>query len=309
MKSILLFRLGGLGDLLVALPSANLLRRAFPGAALNLVGRRIYGELLLESRVVDAVFSADDSAWSPFLGGAESVPGGARPGLAGYDLVVGLFQQAGTAPFFGGRRESSPAIRAVRFESASGLSVSRYFFDRTAEFVRGVGAEIAPFETCALLPFPADAVPRRRSRSAVIHPGSGSPRKCWPLERFLSVMNVLQSAGWTGVLVTGEAEERMEADLRNTVFPPGWRWIARPPLAELSRLLRLCAAYLGNDSGVTHLAASCGADVVAIFRKEFVQSWSPFGRTLVLNEDDVNKIPERDVLAALTRRPARSLGP
>jgi len=299
MKSILLFRLGGLGDLLVALPSANLLRRAFPGAALNLVSRRAYGELFRESRVVDAVFSADDSAWSPFLGGAESVPGGARPGLAGYDLVVGLFQQAGTAPFFAGRRESCPAIRAVRFEPASGLSVSRFFFDRSAEIVRAFGAEAAPFETCARWPLPTGAAPARRSDVAVIHPGSGSAKKRWPLERFLSVMSVLQSDGRTGVLVTGEAEEGMEADLRKAIFPPGWRWAARPPLAELSRLLGSCGVYLGNDSGVTHLAAACGAKVVALFRKEFIAAWSPFGTTLVLSADEVEDISLEEVLTAL----------
>jgi len=118
-------------------------------------------------------------------------------------------------------------------------------------------------------------------------------------------MNALQSAGWTGVLATGEAEERMEAELQNTVFLPGWRWVARPPLAELTRLLRSCAIYLGNDSGVTHLAAACGADVVALFRKEFVSAWSPFGRSRVLSADDPDGIPARDVSAALTRRSAR----
>jgi len=301
MKSMLLFRLGGLGDLLAVLPSANLLRRAFPGAALHLVGRRAYGELFRESGVVDAVFSADDAIWMPFFGGAERFPGAARARIAGYDFVLGLFHQAGAETIFAGAGEPAPPIRLLRYDAASGLSVSRYFFDRTAALALALTAEIASFETCARWPLPAGAAPVRRSGLAVIHPGSGSAKKRWPLERFLAVMRALQRGGRTGVLVTGEAEEGMEADLRKAIFPPGWRWVARPPLAELSRLLRSCAVYLGNDSGVTHLAAACGADVIALFRTKFVSAWSPFGKTLVLSADEVGDISLEEVLASLPR--------
>ena len=74
MKSILLFRLGGLGDLLVALPSFNLLRCAFPGARLDLVGRKDYGELLRDAGVFDAVFSADNAEWAPLFDATQAVP-------------------------------------------------------------------------------------------------------------------------------------------------------------------------------------------------------------------------------------------
>jgi ADP-heptose:LPS heptosyltransferase len=318
MKSILLFRLGGLGDLLVALPSFNLLRRAFPGARLDLVGRKDYGELLRDAGVIDGVISADDTVWAPLFDETRPMPESIRARLAGYNLVLGWFQKKGTVPLFSTKMEPSPlssgsSSRAFIYDPDSRLTVGRFFFDRTAELVFAIGASAAPFEACWPLPFPANRPAEGRSprdvlpSAVVIHPGSGSPKKCWPIERFLAVMNALQGDGRSGVLVTGEAEERMEAGLRGIAFPAGWRWLRRPGLFELAGLLRSGALYLGNDSGVTHLAAACGAKVVALFRKDLETAWSPFGRAVVLSAGEAAGISVADVLAALSRRLSRSL--
>jgi ADP-heptose:LPS heptosyltransferase len=362
MKSILLFRLGGLGDLLVALPSFNLLRRAFPGARLDLVGRKDYGELLRDAGVIDAMVSADNAVWAPLFDEKRPIPESLRARLSGYDLVLGWFlQKTGTPPFLRrksdvspssmGKMEppplsSGPSSRAFIYDPDSRLTVGRFFFDRTAELVSAIGTSAAPFDACWPLPFPADwpaegrsprdvlpstaagapgiargsisavlargykprasGEPKARPLTVIIHPGSGSPKKCWPIERFLAVMNALRDDGRSGVLVTGEAEERMEAGLRGIAFPAGWRWLRRPGLFELAGLLRSGALYLGNDSGVTHLAAACGAEVIALFRKEFEAAWSPFGRAVVLSAGEAAGISVADVLAALSRRLPRS---
>jgi heptosyltransferase-3 len=327
MKSILLFRLGGLGDLLVALPSFNLLRRAFPGVWLHLVGRSDYGELLRDAGVIDGVFSADDTVWAPLFDETRPVPESLRARLADYDLVLGWFlQKTGThhflrrksdvSPSSMGKMEPSPlslgpSSRAFIYDPDSRLTVGRFFFDRTAEFISGLGVSSAPFEACWPLSLSANRPAEGRSSrdvlpsAVVIHPGSGSPKKCWPIERFLAVMNALQDDGRSGALVTGEAEERMEAGLRGVAFSAGWRWLRRPGLFELAGLLRSGALYLGNDSGVTHLAAACGAEVVALFRKDFEAAWSPFGRAVVLSAGEAAGISVADVLAALSRRLSR----
>ena len=313
MKSILLFRLGGLGDLLVALPSFNLLRRAFPGVRLDLVGRSDYGELLRDAGVIEAVLSADNVVWAPLFDETQPVPESLRARFLDYDVVLGWFQQkTGTHHFLRRKSDVSPSslppLRSFVHEAASRLTVGRFFFDRTAEFIHELGASSAPFEACWPLPLSANQPADGRSSQGVfssrivIHPGGGSAKKCWPLERFLAVMNALQKDGRNGILVTGEAEKRMEADLRRIAFPPGWRWLRRPALLDLAGRLRSGVLYLGNDSGVTHLAAACGAEVVAIFKKDLETAWSPFGRAVVLSADEVEGISVEDVLAALPRR-------
>lgn len=280
MTSLLAVRLGGLGDLLVVLPSLNLLRRAFPGGRIVLRARPEYGTLLRDRAVVDEVRSVDAPQ-----GNAET-----------FDLRIGWFQKRSSVPDAVGRY--------FVFDPAAGLSVSRFFFDQTAAFVRasGVRAVVPDFDGCARLP---GAGPSLRTGPAVIHPGSGGRRKCWPLERFLALAADLARSGFAGRFVVGEADAEIAAGLRRGLLPPGWTILDSPPLADLAALLESAPVYVGNDSGVTHLAAACGAPVVAIFRSEFAAAWRPFGRTTVLAAEEVESIP----LEAAIEAAAASCGP
>jgi len=309
MIRILLLKLGGLGDLLVVLPSIMLLRKSFPGARIDLVGRKVCGELLRERGVVDAVFSADDAAWLPIFDPGLEHRNDFSERLAGYDLIFGWFLknpgarskledvQGESAPdSLRFRASILPDFHRVIFEPGANLSISRYFFEKTAEFVSKNGRPGPRFEECAALP---KARVRRREKFAVIHPGSGSEKKCWPLDRYLDVISFLGRTGYTGTITTGEAEERLEPELRAAHFPEGWSWNPRSSLSILADIFDAAAIYVGNDSGVTHLAAACGAEVIAIFRKEYEVTWRPFGRTRVLSAESVNDIPAERVMTAV----------
>jgi hypothetical protein len=115
--------------------------------------------------------------------------------------------------------------------------------------------------------------------ATVLHVGAGSPKKCWPLENFISL-------GWQlsrerpdepVLFVLGPAEiERLEppliAELRKT-FPV----LESPPLETLAGVLADCRAYVGNDSGVSHLAAAVGAPCVAMFGPTNPAHFRPLG--------------------------------
>jgi ADP-heptose:LPS heptosyltransferase len=311
LTRILLLKLGGLGDLLVALPSIMLLRKSFPGARIELVGRKTYGELLRERGVVDAVFSADDAVWLPIFAPGSDPRRDFSERLAGYDLILGWFlehpgarskleniqgETTSDSQYF--RAPGLPPFQRIVFDPGANLSISQYFFEKTVEFVRKKGRPVYPFEACAVLP---NARVRRREKFAVIHPGSGSEKKCWPLDRFLDVFSFLSQAGYAGTIVTGEAEERLEPKLRAARFPEGWNWNPRPPFLALADILDSATIYVGNDSGVTHLAAACGAAVIAIFRQEHEVLWRPFGLTRVMSAEFVSDIPAARVVTAIEK--------
>ena len=50
-----------------------------------------------------------------------------------------------------------------------------------------------------------------------------------------------------------------------------------PDLFELGKLLSQARIYVGNDSGVTHLAAAVGTPVMAFFRTTDPRVWAPRG--------------------------------
>jgi ADP-heptose:LPS heptosyltransferase len=272
MTSLQVIRLGGLGDLLVVLPSLNLLRRAFPGRRLALRCRPSSGALLRDRGVVDEVVSADAAERSP---GAD-------------DLRIGWYQTTTSVPAVPGR--------FYVFDTSAGTTVSRFFFDRTAGLVRESGFTEEPdFAACARLPAARLA---SRSGPAILHPGSGSVRKRWPLDRFIALAEALARRGFGGLFVTGEADAGIAAGIREAGLPPGWLHLDSPPLAALASALESAPLYVGNDSGVTHLAAACGAPVVALFRTEFASHWRPAGRTILLASDEVDGIPLESALQA-----------
>lgn len=117
-----------------------------------------------------------------------------------------------------------------------------------------------------------DAVARTRAlpkRFLAVHPGSGSPSKNWPLDRFLGAARRLAGeAPW--LLVAGPAEDALEA--------PSGSIVAREwPLRVLGAALARAGLFLGNDGGVSHLAAAAGAPTLALFGPTDPALWAPVG--------------------------------
>jgi ADP-heptose:LPS heptosyltransferase len=107
-----------------------------------------------------------------------------------------------------------------------------------------------------------------------IQPGSGSHRKNWPLDRFFDAAGRI-GAGQPWLLVLGPAEEDVAA-------PPGARLARGLPLRTLGAVLARAGLFLGNDSGVTHLAAACGTKTLALYGPTDPEQWAPVGPVVPL---------------------------
>jgi hypothetical protein len=353
----ILFRIGGLGDVVVALPSISVARRSLPGFSLALVGRAEYGGLLKHSGVVDEVMSFEDARLAMVFSGTSDASSGATneagPGaelLKEYSLALGWLNRRGDWPADDWwAQQGIGRTLFTSYESGAGMPMSRFFFDRTRDFLKtsgmrthvaggGSGARVvgtpaairevpagavvvsafdsaAPntdklFDECARLALPGDLRKKalhdlclrelgKKERRLVVHPGSGGRGKRWPLANFIEVIRVVASIGLEGVLVTGEAEADLEAALEELTLPAGWARASRVPAETLAGLLAESTHYLGNDSGPTHLAAACGASVIALFREDNLPIWRPFGRTRVVAGPSAAGIPVGAVMAAL----------
>ncbi len=126
----------------------------------------------------------------------------------------------------------------------------------------------------------ADHVDGNRPLVAM-HPGAGqfAPARKWSPTRFAALADALIEDGVQVVLVGG-AEE---APLRQTVlgamqYAAAIRDLGgRTSLGELGAVLQRCTLFVGNDSGVAHLAGSVGIPVVALFGPTDVHAWGPYG--------------------------------
>lgn len=116
-----------------------------------------------------------------------------------------------------------------------------------------------------------------------IHPFSGSPRKNWPLARFEELCASLNvPVAWCA---------GPEDELDNAVRIEN--------LWDLARWLAGARAYVGNDSGITHLAAAAGTPVVAIFGPTDPAVWGPRGERVRIVSGELDEIGVDQVLRSL----------
>jgi ADP-heptose:LPS heptosyltransferase len=131
----------------------------------------------------------------------------------------------------------------------------------------------------------------------VLHPGSGSVEKNWPAERFAALAEALACQHGASVVVTfGPADEAARAAFAGTSA----HLLDSPPLLELAALLRRAALYVGNDSGISHLAGLRGTPTLALFGPTDPALWRPLGRAVVvIRRQPLEGLGLGEVLAAV----------
>jgi heptosyltransferase-3 len=148
-----------------------------------------------------------------------------------------------------------------------------------------------PFEFFPALPPPPGQprihVPEQPRTRILVHPFSGSPVKDWPLDR------------WDALASRVGAEFAIGRD-RQPLFED---------LYQLACWLASANLYVGNDSGITHLAAAVGTPVVALFGPTDPAVWAPRGaQVVIIKKDRLEEITVDDVTAAVERCLAGSTG-
>jgi heptosyltransferase III len=258
----LIIRPGGIGDCILSLPAIEFLRAE-------------YTEVWVRPAVVPLIRFAQARAIAStgidWLGlpGVEP-PAGLLADLRSFDSIVSWYGA--------NRGEFRQRVRdlGLPFQFFDALPDSGANIHAADFFLRQAGGRgpAVPRLDCG---------PVERGDFAVIHPFSGSARKNWPPERFRELAARL---------------------------PIPVRWCAGPDealdgavrfdnLYELAKWLARARVYIGNDSGVTHLAAAAGAPAVAIFGPTDPAVWAPRGeRVGVVRAGSLEEIGVDNVLEA-----------
>lgn len=127
--------------------------------------------------------------------------------------------------------------------------------------------------------FRADAIRANNHAQdeVLIHPGSGGLRKCWPLEKFETLAQRLQSTDQKVQFMIGPAElDRFGESMRSRLskITPV---IFEEDVCVAAEHISHASAYIGNDAGMTHVAAFLGIPTVAIFVTTDPAVWRPLG--------------------------------
>jgi ADP-heptose:LPS heptosyltransferase len=299
--SIVVLRAGALGDTILTLPAIHALRRHVPYRPIVAVGRPDYWSVA--GPLVDRIISADDPALAPLFG---STPLTVLPSpIADAGLLV-LWRSGATAPRIPGLRTIvAPPLPPPGVHAAAHLLSS----------LAPLGLDLSPSPAppgglLALSPdeLAAGAALLARAdlhRPILLHPGAGAAWKRWPAERYAAQATALRAGGQPVALIAGPADDDTIAALLARIDLPV---IARLPLRALAAVLAHATLAIGNDSGVTHLAAAAGTPTIALFGPTDPASWAPLGDVRILrrcttvptHQGEIRVCPDDNCMHALT---------
>ena len=271
IRRIVVFRPGAIGDTLLSFPALSALRQRFPVARIFVIGNRPALALGQAAGLCDAsdAFGAD---WVADLFG--DVPTDALRGhLADSNLgVVWMHDRAAAI-------DLARAVRSAGVEMVLPL-VS---FPET-----GRRQHLSDFLVDSLAPLgivpPAPSVALSSSEgetstppTLVLHPGAGAQRKRWPAERFAALADRFVDNGWSVALTSGPADEAAVSAVCRQLRRASPRVLAGLSLSQLAEVIARARLFVGNDSGITHLAAMLGVPTVALFGPFDPVYWAPRG--------------------------------
>ena len=255
MRKILVLRGGALGDFIVTLPAVAALRRRWPDARIELAGNATAGQLARSRGLLDAVHSQHEARWGALYAHA-TLPGEFAAWLTEFDLILNFWPdpEAELSRRF-------PLRAGQRFITAAALPQRSPAAAHYCAPLRELGVEVDDF--CFQLTSP------HATELIAVHPGSGSPSKNWPAEKWRALIAMLPGPV---CVILGEAE----ADRwRDFPLPSTAELAVKQPLEALVEKLAACRLFLGHDSGISHLAAACGVPSLLLFGPTEPAIWAP----------------------------------
>jgi heptosyltransferase III len=280
---ILVLHPGGLGDIILSLPAIALIRRQFPSARLTIAGNvdhltpivRGYAERVLSLSALPIHRLYTDENLRP----EEMIF------WRSYDRVIS-WTGSGSATFERRMREIQPeaCIGAWKPSQDDARHVSRLFAD-TLGLAIPLGKALEPVRISVDSKMRAEG--RRwlaahswseKEHLIAIHPGAGSKTKRWPFSRFIELTRHLAVQEKRKVLVIeGPAEPGLARHIVQTVSMPGVFSSEAAPLDFLAAVLEACHFFVGNDSGLAHLAAALNVPCIVLFGPTAPGHWAPLG--------------------------------
>lgn len=299
---ILVYRIGAIGDTVIALPAIWDLRRRFPGAELGLlyntdqVGNTTDARALLQPTGLFRDFipyrttcgNGLSRLWRS-LGRSLRIMLAVRAG--GYQALAYLaptkrtrwqrrrdrwfFAACGIRIFWGIEAptitDHDPSATAELLHEATALRRQLGFLSGPPCIDMRITAEERQAARRLL-----DGIPVGR-RLVAIAPGSAMPAKQWPIERFSAVCTALATRHPIQVLVIGGPADRPLGEQLSAALPGACSNLCgRAPPRLTVALLSLADVFIGNDSGNIHLASCSGVPCVGIYSaRNYRGRWYP----------------------------------
>jgi len=269
---LLIIHQGALGDFVVTFPILKALRTTIP--RIDGICRSSFGRLAVDLGVLDTSYPLEAARFASLY--TDRTDTEVVTLMSTYHSIL-LFSFSELLEMSVKKINGLQVYRILPWPAVSQKNHITEFLARQVRNCNLLDKEARRRFSQALFHLKGDANRKRRAGArAIICPGAGSVKKRWPLERFMMVAAELKKRGLQPSIILGPAEVDLEATLHH--IPQSQPQVAKTrTFQELITVLESAVIYIGNDSGVSHLAAFLSVPTLVIFGPSDPDRWRPFG--------------------------------
>jgi heptosyltransferase-2 len=272
---ILVARGGALGDFILTLPVLAALRKRFPKSEIQVLGYPATAALAVASGYADDVKAVESPKFVGFFAAYGSWPEETAAWFAGFETTVSYLHDP--QKIF---QNNVARCTAGQFIAAPHLPDETLGVHAAEQLLR-------PLEVLGI----KKANPRPRlhlppvqpEKRLAVHPGSGSEKKNWPEAKWAEL---LKSLDCQLLLIGGEAEGDRCARLAAQLPPERVTIAQNLPLLALAFKMQDCSAFIGHDSGITHLAAALDLPGLVLWGPSDLTTWRPQSTKMKISRDE-----------------------
>jgi ADP-heptose:LPS heptosyltransferase len=297
VERIVIFRALFLGDLLLSVPAFRAIRKRFPSAEITLLS-------LPWAEEFAAHFHQYIDRFEPFTGYPGFVEAGGSPESVDaflsrqrrrrYDIAVQMHGSGGTSNPFILQLGARVTAGLYAFMPPEGLTLAEPYPEDQPEICRNLrlAAMLGADDLEPTLEFPLLLEDRREAYTLlgdqvdadhpliVLHPGSKSPARRWPAERFALLGDLLATRFHARIAVTGgPGEQALVRDVVGRMKTAAYGLAGRTTLGGLAAILAHATLVIANDTGPSHLAEAVGTRTLTIHGPADIARWAPLDRT------------------------------
>ncbi len=289
-----MIRPGALGDFVLTLPVFAYLRRKFPEYHIEVMGYTHITDIAEGRYYVNKSFRFDHPEAAYLFLKAIPIPEGLTRYLSSFDIIISFLKND---IFVDNLRRTSAAMVLSHDPFPKGNEPIHIVDHLLLPWPDVTSQERVPklLLTESDQQWASDFMDKHsinpEAPLVALHPGSGSHKKCWPVENFVSLaIGLRKELEAQFLLVSGPADEESTGYFLKHVSPLPLT-LYNLTLPKLAAILERCSLFIGNDSGVTHLAAATGVNTIALFGPTDPKIWGPRGKRVIILQGELDCLP------------------
>jgi heptosyltransferase-3 len=277
---ILIAKPGGIGDTLLLLPALIELRRTFGEVEIDVAGNREVLSLFENTGIISRAINFEDRLITQLFSPRPNDR--ARSFLVQYDKLFFLIEDDDIIT------ENLNAVSTDYIITSSVQKKKLLPQWKYLAIIMGLSTVDEEFYRDAF----SKSGEKGKANRITIHPGSGSKSKRWPLERFIGLIEQISHKHPLQIeLLTGYAEEDISPMLlKSDAIIDTCTLHHNEPLSSVLQLIQESLIFIGNDSGIAHLAGLSGTPSIVLFGPSNPIVWKPLGKNIsIILPDDGSK--------------------